>query len=343
MKKISLLFILIDWLVYFGVFTTTTNGLSQPTAKLDLFTQFCRAQQQNIISLIEAEDTKQFKQESWSKGGEESKNLNDKTAGNGITAVLVGEIWEKAAVSTTFACGILSADRANAISSRQGLQNKELVGMRYNAAALSLVMHSRSPLVPTFRADIRYFELENGIGWFGGGADLTPYYLFDEDATYFHSTYRNVCGKYSDALYDRLKKWCDDYFYLPARQEHRGVGGIFFDDLPCSNNEGLDDNMNFTFDVCHSFMTSYLPIVRRHKNKTYSESQRHWQLLRRGRYIEFNLLYDRGVRFGLVPGGRIEAVLVSCPPLVAWDYDVKLENNSEEERLMNILKHPKAW
>jgi coproporphyrinogen III oxidase len=198
-------------------------------------------------------------------------------------------------------------------------------------------------MVPTFRADVRYFELENGQGWFGGGGDLTPYYLFDDDAKEFHQVYKNTCDKYSSSLYPTMKEWCDNYFYIPARQEHRGVGGIFFDDLSWIDGGDMSGAFDFTCDVCKTFMPSYLPIVKRRRSLSYTDEQRHFQLLRRGRYIEFNMLYDRGVKFGLVPGGRIEAVMVSCPPLVAWDYNYTPETGSEEERLMKILRAPIEW
>eukprot|EP01041_Mallomonas_annulata_P006882 gene6882-13958_t len=309
-----------------------------------------------IISELENVDKKAvFVKDKW-----------EKSTGYGITAVLAGgDVWEKAAVSTTIANGILSPERAASISSKG---RAAVAGDSYSAAALSMVLHSRSPMVPTFRADIRCFELSDGAtAWFGGGGDLTPYYLFDEDAVFFHQQYKSTCDKYSPALYPSFKDWCDRYFYLPARGEHRGVGGIFFDDLdtisdsrdtssrssssvngssspPSVVNEGtIDQAMAFTMDVCSTFMPSYLPIVHARKNLPYSEEQRHFQLLRRGRYVEFNMLYDRGVRFGLVPGGRTEAVLVSCPPLVAWDYNHVPVAGSEEERLMDILKHPKQW
>ena len=186
---------------------------------------------------------------------------------------------------------------------------------------------------------------------------MTPYYLFDDDAKDFHSHWKGVCDKHSDGsgsgsdLYRRMKEDCDRYFFIPARGEHRGIGGIFFDDLESmstvagagAGTADLDKTMSFVTDVCKSFMPSYIPIVKRRCHLRYTKEQRHWQLLRRGRYIEFNMLYDRGVKFGLVPGGRIEAVMVSCPPLVAWDYNPKLIANSEEERLMKILKCPRQW
>lgn len=350
-----------------GVCTGSTSPqlLEGTSARFSDFSRHCLLKQQDIIATLEKEDScSTFRQDYWKK-----TDSMDRMTGNGITAVLErGSLLEKGGVSTTITTGVLSAERAKAMSSRRkGIDSVE-VGSSYFAAALSLVLHSKSPMVPTFRADIRYFELQDGQGWFGGGGDLTPYYLFDDDAAEFHATYRETCDKYSSLLYPRLKSWCDDYFYIPAREEHRGVGGIFFDDMDSivpimagalAENEsdknilevpnsvctedGLDAAMNFTYDVSETFMRSYLPIVRRRRDLPYTEEHRHWQLLRRGRYIEFNMLYDRGVKFGLVPGGRTEAVLVSCPPLVAWDYNHVPKVGSEEERLQVVLKTPRVW
>lgn len=312
------------------VMTTISSTITDPT-RFSLFSSLCLNSQSNIIQQLEAYDTKGvFNKEAWSKS----------ESSYGVTAVLEkGDIWEKAAVSTTITKGILTTERASSLSAK-GRNAK--AGDNYSAAALSLVLHSRSPMVPTFRADVRYFELDSSLGWFGGGADLTPYYLFDSDAQYFHKSLKETCDKYSNTLYPKFKTWCDDYFYLPARGEHRGIGGIFFDDLEFIPID-KDKVMDFVQDICDTFMISYLPIVLERKCIPYTESQRHFQLLRRGRYVEFNLLYDRGVKFGLVPGGRTEAVLVSCPPVVAWDYNYIPESGSEEARLMDVLKQPKNW
>jgi coproporphyrinogen III oxidase len=343
--------------------TTTTyhsRSIAGSSARFNEFASFCLEKQQEIIKELECEDGKStFQQDPWSKENlDQNQSTNLRLQGHGVTAVLQrGSAFEKAAVSTTITSGTLTIERAKAISSRSNIDISRLIDTKYYASALSLVLHSRSPMVPTFRADVRYFELADGTGWFGGGGDLTPYYLFDEDAKSFHTAYKQVCDQYHSKLYNKLKPWCDRYFYIPAREEHRGIGGIFFDDLSSIDPSPVDSNnnsnnkkeiniaeaMKFTCDVCRSFMPSYLPIVRLRKDLPYSDEQRHWQLLRRGRYIEFNMLYDRGVKFGLVPGGRTEAVLVSCPPLVAWDYQHTPTVGSEEARLMEILKNPKEW
>jgi coproporphyrinogen III oxidase len=223
-------------------------------------------------------------------------------------------------------------------------------------------------MVPTFRSDVRIFLVQTNstttgsydrrpekknhnstsipvdtMAWFGGGADLTPYYIFEEDIQLFHQTYRIVCDRHfqnNGKTYREMKKLCDDYFYLPARREHRGTGGIFFDDLIAT-----EASLQFAMDVVNSWMPSWLDtIVERRKSLPYTDQQRQWQLLRRGRYLEFNLLYDRGVRFGLAgENPRVEGVMVSAPPLIAFAYNHKVDKDSEEEKLIHILKDPRDW
>ncbi|KAG1663549.1 hypothetical protein FOA52_003177 [Chlamydomonas sp. UWO 241] len=277
---------------------------------------------------------KAFRQDRWER---EPGNPN---AGFGITAVLEdGAILEKAAANVSVIRGTLTAQRAAAMSSRgrEGIDPKG--GQPYAAAALSLVFHSGHPLVPTLRGDVRLFQVE-GQAWFGGGADLTPYYLDDAHIAGFHTHWRNVCGRYSPGLYASCKSTCDDYFYIPARKEHRGVGGLFYDDM--SSEEVGFDVAAFTKDVGAGMLTSWLPYVEAKRGEPYTEAQREWQLIRRGRYLEFNLLYDRGVKFGL-DGGRIESIMVSAPPLIRWRYDVQTEPGSEEERLVEVLRSPREW
>ena len=285
-----------------------------------------------------------------------SKNNNGSGSG-GITRVIQkGSIIEKGACSfTLLKNGKLTKDRAASIRGRQddtSINIKE--GDNFCAAALSMVLHTRSPMVPTFRSDVRIFLVEssddndNGemktVAWFGGGSDLTPYYLFDDDITFFHKQLRDLCDKHksdddTDIDYPTMKQACDEYFYLPARSEHRGVGGMFFDDMPAT-----PKTMDFVRDVTSNWMPSWFPLIRKRQNLEYTEKQREWQLLRRGRYLEFNLLYDRGVKFGLANANpRVEGVMVSAPPLIAWEYNHEIEANSEEDRLMQILKAPIEW
>jgi len=212
-------------------------------------------------------------------------------------------------------------------------------GAPYAAAAMSLVFHPAHPLVPTLRADVRLFQAD-GQAWYGGGCDLTPAHLFDEDAESFHTFWRDLCDQHGANLYDEYKAWCDKYFYIPARSEHRGVGGIFFDDLAAD-----DPNTNapeFVKAVGRGILPSWRQIAEARQQQAFSEDQRQWQLLRRGRYLEFNLLYDRGVKFGL-DGGRVESIMVSAPPLIAWRYRAEPAPGSEEARLLDVLQEPRAW
>ncbi|XP_024397147.1 uncharacterized protein [Physcomitrium patens] len=289
---------------------------------------------------------KMFGFDKWQRGADPSN-------GYGITRVLEGgDLLEKAAANVSIVRGSLSEARAKAMSARgRGVE----AGASYFAGALSLVFHPRNPYVPTFRSDIRYFVVEGSQGWFGGGADLTPCYLFEEDARSFHAFYKSICDKYSPSLYEESKAACDAYFYIPARKEHRGTGGIFFDDLEtfqkdsdqtanggASEEPDTDAVFAFVRDVAQGFMPSYLPLANRRRTIAHGEAERQWQLLRRGRYLEFNLLYDRGVKFGL-DGGRIESIMVSAPPLVAWKYDVAPEPGSREAELVKILQNPRSW
>jgi coproporphyrinogen III oxidase len=259
----------------------------------------------------------------------------------GVALVLEGgAVWEKGCVSITLIDdAVLSAPRAAAISGRTGVDGV-VEGARYSAAALSFVLHARSPLVPTLRGDARWFKV-GAHEWYGGGLDLTPSYLFDDDAAHFHAALKALCARAGggDASHAAMKAACDAYFYLPARQEHRGVGGVFYDDLaePWAAPFSLA-----LLDAALDPAGPYMPLVARRQAAPVSEAQRQWQLLRRGRYVEFNLLYDRGVRFGLSPES-IERVLVSSPPMVAWAFRAEPEPGTEEARTMAVLRAPREW
>ena len=260
-------------------------------------------------------------------------------SGNGNMATLqkTSTTWEKAGVGFTSTSGVLTTQRAAAMSERG---RKVKPGDHFKAVALSLVMHAASPHVPTLRADVRVFALESGACWVGGGADLTPTYVNEQDARDFHVFWRKVCQRHPGvADYSAFKAWCDRYFYLPSRNETRGVGGIFFDDL---SGEGA---VEFAQDVADSLMDVYLPIVERRRHSPYSDAEKQWQLLRRGRYLEFNLLYDRGVRFGLEAGGvdSVERLMVSAPPVVAFEYKRPILPGSPEEFTQQVLKCPRDW
>jgi coproporphyrinogen III oxidase len=220
------------------------------------------------------------------------------------------------------------------------------------ACGLSLVIHPKNPMVPTVHANWRYFELypqvpspSEGVGgrWFGGGQDLTPYYLFEEDAKHFHQTCKTVCDKHHPNFYKDFKQKCDNYFWNTHRHEARGVGGLFFDYCKETPDFSLNQWYDFVTEVGNSFLEAYLPIVEKRKDLAYTPLQRQWQEIRRGRYVEFNLVHDKGTLFGLKTNGRIESILMSLPPHVQWVYDHQPEAGSEEEKLIDVLKNPKDW
>lgn len=216
------------------------------------------------------------------------------------------------------------------------------------ACGLSLVIHPKSPMVPTVHANWRYFEMYDEKGkiinqWFGGGQDLTPYYLFEEDAKHFHQTCKIACDKHNPEFYPLYKKKCDEYFWNAHRNEARGIGGLFFDYLKEIEDMKMEDWYNFVTEVGNSFLEAYLPIVERRKDLSYSEANRTWQEIRRGRYVEFNLVHDKGTLFGLKTNGRIESILMSLPPHVQWVYNHHPEAGSGEEKLIKTLQDPKNW
>ena len=274
--------------------------------------------------------------------------------GGGITCIMEGgRVFERAGVNISVIHGKLPAAAAGQMRSR-GRQLKELPGeegLPYNVVGISSVIHPRNPNVPTLHFNFRYFEVQEwdenkkrvkSTWWFGGGADLTPYILFEDDAVHFHKTIKEGCDKNGDkSLYPKFKKWCDDYFVVSHRGERRGVGGIFFDDLDAPDPESV---FKFVRSCAESVSPSYLPVVRKRKNLGYSYADRQWQLLRRGRYVEFNLVHDRGTKFGLLtPGARIESILMSLPSEAKWKYCHSPEPGSKEDKLLEVLKNPRDW
>ncbi len=255
------------------------------------------------------------------------------SGGGGITRVLVeGMVFEKAGVNFSGVSRAFSEELAATLPG---------AGTTFSATGISLVIHPRNPHVPTVHANFRYIHKGTGKGaaaWFGGGSDLTPYYPRREDVIHFHRTWKEVCERHPVADYARFKKWCDEYFYLPHRGEARGVGGIFFDYLT----ERLDEVFAFVRDVGDHFLAAYRPIVERRMSEPYTDAQRRWQTIRRGRYVEFNLLYDRGTTFGLKTGGRVESILMSLPPRVLWGYDESPAPGTPEAELLDYLK-PRDW
>lgn len=288
--------------------------------------------QTHICSALEAVDGEgRFHTDEWertdSKGG---------PGGGGTTRILAeGSVFEKAGVNFSAVHGTMPGKFA----AKLGAQEADIP---FFATGVSLVIHPRSPIIPTTHTNYRYLELGNQA-WFGGGADLTPYYFFEEDARHFHGVIKAACDKHSPSYYPRFKKWCDEYFFLPHRGETRGIGGIFFDYLGRDDGANHEDTFKLAQDLGFAFTDQYIPIVERRKSAPFSDAQRQFQLQRRGRYVEFNLLYDRGTHFGLQTGGRIESILMSLPALVRWDYSPVYAPDSEEARLVELLKSPRDW
>lgn len=268
----------------------------------------------------------------------ETDQWKRKEGGGGISRVIRdGAVFEKGGVNFSHVTGTNMP--ASATASRP-----ELEGRSFEAMGVSLVLHPNNPHVPTSHANVRFFvaekDGEDPVWWFGGGYDLTPYYLYDEDAQFWHQTAFDACVDFGDEVYPKYKKWCDDYFHLKHRGEARGVGGLFFDDL---NEWGFDKSFAFMRSVGESFTKAYVPIIEKRKAHEYTEQQKDYQLYRRGRYVEFNLVFDRGTLFGLQSGGRTESILMSMPPVVKWDYQWAPEEGSIEAKLLAVLREPRDW
>ena len=297
----------------------------------DQFYKHIENLQDSITSKIEEVDgLAKFKEDIWQR----------QEGGGGRTRVIEnGAIFEKGGVNISAVHGELPEVLRKQFNADEGT---------FFACGLSLVLHPINPMIPTVHANWRYFEMYDTTGemvtqWFGGGQDLTPYYLFEEDAIHFHTVCKNVCDSYSPDFYSTFKKNCDDYFWNAHREEARGVGGLFFDYLKATNSFTILDRYNFVTAVGASFLESYLPIVKKRKDIPFTISQKDWQEIRRGRYVEFNLVHDRGTLFGLKTNGRIESILMSLPPVVQWKYNHHPEKESEEERLIAVLTNPKEW
>ena len=286
--------------------------------------------QDAICAALEQEDGRaRFRTDEWTRA----------EGGGGRTRILEeGDVFEKAGVAFSHVRGTQLPPSATA-------HRPELAGKSWEAVGASLVIHPRNPYVPTSHANVRFFIAGHGgdqppVWWFGGGFDLTPYYGFEADAIHWHQTARDAVFPYGEALYSRFKKWCDDYFFLKHRQEPRGIGGLFFDDF---NELGFERSFGLLRAVGDAFIPAYQPIVARRKNTASGERERQFQLYRRGRYVEFNLVWDRGTLFGLQSGGRTESILMSLPPLVRWDYDWRPTPGSPEARLHDVFLKPRDW
>ena len=297
---------------------------------IDLVKKYLIELQQNICTEVELiEGGSKFDQDRWTR---------DDQRGSGLTNILSnGNVFEKGGINYSIISGDKMPKSATAL-------RPELEGRQYTALGVSLVLHPENPFIPTAHANVRFFIAEekgkDPIWWFGGGFDLTPYYGFDEDAVHWHQTAKKACIPFGKDIYPKYKKWCDDYFYLSHRDEQRGIGGLFFDDL---NSGGFDECFDFMKSVGNHFSQAYLPIVKKRINTPYTESEKDFQLYRRGRYVEFNLIHDRGTLFGLQSGGRTESILMSLPPKVKWSYQFKAKPNSEEEKLTSYFLKPRDW
>ena len=285
--------------------------------------------QETICQRLAAVDGKaEFVRDSWQRP----------EGGGGISRVITdGAVFEKGGVNFSHVMGDTMPPSATA-------HRPHLAGAPWQAMGVSLVIHPENPYVPTSHANVRFFiatpEHGEPVYWFGGGYDLTPYYGFEDDCVFWHQTARDACQPFGEDVYPRFKQWCDDYFYLKHRAEPRGVGGLFFDD---HNTGDFEQDFAFMRAVGDSYVEAYEPIVRRRMDHPWGEGERDFQLYRRGRYVEFNLVYDRGTLFGLQSGGRTESILMSLPPLVRWDYDRRPEPGSEEARLTDHFLTARNW
>jgi coproporphyrinogen III oxidase len=289
---------------------------------------YLSALQDRITAALENIDSVKFQRDVWERpegGGGESRILSD------------GAVFERAGVSFSHVLGDKMPPSASSL-------RPEIAGAPFEAMGLSLVFHPRNPHVPTTHCNVRFFVArpanEPEVWWFGGGFDLTPYYPHDEDVLHWHRTARDACQAFGADVYEKYKSWCDRYFYLPHRNETRGVGGLFFDDL---NENGFDRSFAFQRSVGDHFLPAFMPILERRKDHPYGDRERQFQLYRRGRYVEFNLVYDRGTLFGLQSRGRTESILMSMPPLVRWEYDWRPAPGSPEARLYEDFLRPRDF
>jgi coproporphyrinogen III oxidase len=301
----------------------------KPIAELEKVKRYLLKLQDNICQTLELADGKgEFKEDNWQR----------EQGGGGRTRVLTGgAVIEQGGVNFSHVFGGMLPPSATAA-------RPELAGRSFQAVGVSLVIHPHNPKIPTSHANVRFFiaekEGEAPVWWFGGGFDLTPFYPIEEDVVHWHKVAHKLCEPFGTEVYPKYKKWCDDYFYLKHRNETRGVGGLFFDDL---NEWGFERSFKFMQAVGDGFLDAYIPIVEKRKGLSFTPPERDFQLYRRGRYVEFNLVYDRGTLFGLQSGGRTESILMSMPPLARWEYDYQPEVGSQEEILYKEYLHPRTW
>ena len=303
----------------------------------ETITEWLKTLQDSICNALEeADGGAKFAEENWTR----------EEGGGGRTRIIKeGGVIEKGGVLFSAVSGktpsflLKESDHSLSTSSPTG----RIEEGHFFATGVSIVIHPKNPMVPIIHMNIRYFEMDNGVKWLGGGIDLTPHYIFEDDAKFFHTQLKTVCEKHNATYYSKFKKWADDYFYINHRKETRGIGGIFFDRLNIESDMSFEKNFAFWQDVGKTFAPTYVELINRNKNKTFTEKNKEWQLLRRGRYVEFNLVYDKGTKFGLETNGRVESILMSLPKIAGWEYDFKIEKNSEEEKTLSLLKKGIDW
>jgi len=310
-----------------GVFKLNLRGM---ITKEEIASQYQQIQDEICAGLEQVDGKARFVEELWQRDG----------GGGGRTRVIQnGNVFEKGGVNFSAVHGQLPEVMKNALKVEQ---------RDFFATGVSIVIHPNHPMVPIIHMNIRYFEMEAEPGhepvkWFGGGIDLTPHYVIEDDACFFHGQLKTVCAQFSDEFYQRFKKWADDYFFIKHRNETRGIGGIFYDRLAATEQHSWEDIFEFSKAVGRSFLPTYTEIVNRNRNKEYTEAQQEWQYQRRSRYAEFNLVYDAGTKFGLETNGRIESILMSLPPQARWIYNYQPAPGSEEEKTSSLLKKGINW
>ncbi|EPQ64444.1 Bgt-877 [Blumeria graminis f. sp. tritici] len=315
------------------------TGISEKSNLRLRMEKFIKEQQEKIIGEIEKLDGKKFRVDTWTR----------EKGGGGISCVLQdGNVFEKAGVNVSVVYGTLPRPAIEKMRVNHKALDPNVNSLDFFATGLSIVLHPINPMAPTVHLNYRYFETSNPDGtpntwWFGGGTDLTPSYLFDEDVVHFHKVIKEACDEHNKAYYPRFKKWCDGYFSNKHRGEARGVGGIFFDDLD-EQESNQEDTFAFVQSCLKAFLPSYMPIIERRKDMEYTAKEKEWQQIRRGRYVEFNLVHDRGTAFGLTtPDARVESILMSLPLTAKWKYMHEPDKGSWEHRLVEVLKQPKEW
>ena len=286
--------------------------------------KFMMSLQDDICSSLENIDGASFHQDLWERPG----------GGGGRSRVITGKVIEKGGVNFSAVHGALPDKIRSAL---------KIPAQNFFATGVSIVLHPHNPWAPIIHMNVRFFDTDSGHAWFGGGIDLTPHYIIPEDAMFFHQSLKSVCDKHDLDYYGRFKKWADDYFYIKHRKETRGIGGIFYDRLSADDNHTLQERFSFTQDVGRAFVPIYSTLINRRAESTFDGSHKEWQFHRRGRYVEFNLVWDRGTKFGLGTDGRTESILMSMPPMAQWTYMHKTEEGSKEKYTLDHLKKEIDW